>query len=139
LFVLLLQIAHGMGILKLGNVSMDGTKIKANASKRKAMGYGYANKLEEQLRGEVADLIKRAKSENGRVQQDIGIPAELQRREARLEKIAENKTEVKCVPPNGMHRNKPTLPMVTQVLCQWRAAVSSKPTMIMPLWIWIRC
>ena len=48
LFVLLLQIAHGMGILKLGNVSMDGTKIKANASKRKAMSYSYANKLEEQ-------------------------------------------------------------------------------------------
>jgi len=94
LFVLLLQIAHGMGILKLGNVSMDGTKIKANASKHKAMSYGYANKLEEQLRGEVADLIKRAESENGRGQQDIDIPAELQRREVRLEKIAEIKTEL---------------------------------------------
>lgn len=94
MFVLLLQIAHGMGILKLGNVSMDGTKIKANASKHKAMSYGYANKLEEQLRGEVADLIKRAESENGRAQQDIDIPAELQRREVRLEKIAEIKTEL---------------------------------------------
>ncbi len=94
LFVLLLQIAHGMGILKLGNVSMDGTKIKANASKHKAMSYGYANKLEEQLRGEVADLIKRAESANGRGQQDIDIPAEIQRREARLEKIAEIKTEL---------------------------------------------
>jgi len=94
LFVLLLQIAHGMKILKLGNISMDGTKIKANASKHKAMSWGYANKLEEQLRGEVDDLIKRAESENGRGQQEIDIPAELQRREARLEKITEIKIEI---------------------------------------------
>jgi transposase len=94
LFVLLLQIAHGMDILKLGNISMDGTKIKANASKHKAMSYGYAIKLEEQLRGEVADLIKRAESENGRGQQEIDIPAELQRREARLDKITEIKAEI---------------------------------------------
>ena len=94
LFVLLLQIAHGMEILKLGNISMDGTKIKANASKHKAMSYGYANKLEEQLRGEVADLIKRAEAENGRGQHEIDIPAELQRREARLQKITEIKAEL---------------------------------------------
>ena len=59
------------------------------------MSYGYVNKLEEQLRGEVADLIKRAESENGRGQQDIDIPAELQRREARLEKIAEHKPNMR--------------------------------------------
>lgn len=94
LFVSLLQIAHGMGILKLGAISMDGTKIKANASKHKAMSWAYACKLEEQLRNEIAALIKRAELENGRAEQEIDIPAELQRREARLEKIKEVKAEL---------------------------------------------
>ena len=53
LFVKLLLIAHGMGLLKLGDISMDGTKIKANASKHKAMSWEYACKLEVQLRSEV--------------------------------------------------------------------------------------
>jgi len=94
LFVKLLQIAHGMGILKLGDISMDGTKIKANASKHKAMSWEYACKLEAQLRTEVKELIKRAESENGQGKQEINIPAELQRREARLEKITEIKAEL---------------------------------------------
>ena len=53
LFVQVLLIAHGMGVLKLGDISLDGTKIKANASKHKAMSWDYACKLEAQLRGEV--------------------------------------------------------------------------------------
>ena len=94
LFVKLLLIAHGMGILKLGDISMDGIKIKANASKHKAMSWKYACKLEEQLRTEVEELIRRAESESGQGQQEINIPAELQRREARLEKITEVKAEL---------------------------------------------
>ena len=94
LFVKLLQIAQGMGILKLGDISMDGTKIKANASKHKAMSWDYACKLEEQLRGEVEELIRRAESGNGPGQQEIDIPAELQRRETRLDKIIEIKAEL---------------------------------------------
>ncbi len=94
LFVKLLQIAHSMGILKLGEISMDGTKIKAFAPKHKAMGWEYAGKLEAQLRGEVEGLINRAETESGRGQQEINIPAELQRREDRLAKIAEVKAEL---------------------------------------------
>lgn len=94
LFLRLLQVAHGMGILKLGAISMDGTKIKANASKHKAMSWAHACKLENQLRNEVEELIKRAESGNGRAEQEIDIPAELQRREARLEKIKEVKIEL---------------------------------------------
>jgi hypothetical protein len=102
LFVKLLQIAHGMAILKLGDISMDGTKpvlseaegIKANASKHKAMSWKYACQLEAQLRTEVEELIRRAESESGQGQQEINIPAELQRREARLEKITEVKAEL---------------------------------------------
>jgi transposase len=94
LFVKLLLIAHGMGILKLGDISMDGTKIKANASKHKAMSWEYACKLEAQLRTEVEELIRRAESESAQGQQEINIPAELQRREVRLAKIAEVKAEL---------------------------------------------
>ena len=57
LFVQLLVMARVMGVLKLGKVSLDGTKIKANASKHKAMSWGYANKLEEQLHQEVQELL----------------------------------------------------------------------------------
>jgi transposase len=94
LFIVILQIAYGMGILKLGAISIDGTKIKANASKRKAMSWAYACKLEEQLRKEVEALLKRAELENRRAEQEINIPAELQRREVRLVKIKEVKTEL---------------------------------------------
>jgi hypothetical protein len=73
---------------------MDGTKIKANASKHKAMSWEYACKLEVQLRSEVEELIRRAESESGQGQQEINIPAELQRREVRLAKIAEVKAEL---------------------------------------------
>ena len=96
LFVQVLQIAHGMGVLKLGDISLDGTKIKANASKHKAMSWDYACKLEAQLRGEVEELIKRADSASGQGQPEINIPAELQRREVRLAKIAEVKAELEC-------------------------------------------
>jgi len=102
LFVKLLLIAHGMGVLKLGDISMDGTKpvlseaegIKANASKHKAMSWEYACKLEAQLRSEVEELIRQAESESGQGQQEIDIPAELQRREVRLAKITEVKAEL---------------------------------------------
>jgi transposase len=60
LFVQMLVLAKVMGLFKLGNVSLDGTKIKANASKHKAMSWGYANQLEEQLRREVRELLKKS-------------------------------------------------------------------------------
>jgi len=54
------------GFLKLGDVSIDGTKIEANASKHKAMSWAYAEKLEETLRAEVQTLLQRAETEGGR-------------------------------------------------------------------------
>ena len=50
------MIARQAGVLKLGKVSLDGSKIKANASQHKALSYGYACKLEAQLKAEVAEL-----------------------------------------------------------------------------------
>lgn len=94
LFVQLLRIAHDLGILKLGDVSIDGTKIQANASKHKAMSWTYAEKLEETLRAEVQTLLQRAETEAGVGSKEIDLPAELKRREDRLQKIAEVKAEI---------------------------------------------
>jgi hypothetical protein len=51
LFIMILQIAHDYGIFNLGDISIDGTKIEEKTSKHSAMSWGYANKLEEQLKG----------------------------------------------------------------------------------------
>jgi transposase len=94
LFVQILRIAHGLGILKLGDVSIDGTKIQANASKHKAMSWAYAEKLDETLRAEVQTLLQRAETAGGPGSKEIDLPAELKRREDRLHKIAEVKAEI---------------------------------------------
>jgi len=94
LFVMLLQIAHNMKIFKLGDIYIDGTKIKANASKHKAMSWKYACKLEVQLKEEVETLLKRAETENSKPNKDLDIPAEIARREDRLDKISVVKEEI---------------------------------------------
>lgn len=93
-FVQLLVLAKVTGLFKLGNVSLDGTKIKANASKHKAMSWGYANKLEEQLRREVQALLRRAEQADGEDEPEMDIPDELARREDRLAAIVRAKEEI---------------------------------------------
>lgn len=94
LFVQILVVAKVMGVFKLGKVSLDGTKIKANASKHKAMSWGYANKLEEQLRREVQELLRRAALADAEDEPEIDIPDELVRREDRLAAIKKAKEEI---------------------------------------------
>ena len=94
LFVQLLMVARVMGVFKLGKVSLDGTKIKANASKHKAMSWGYANKLEEQLRREVQALLRRAERADAEDEPEVDIPDELARREDRLAAIKKAKEEI---------------------------------------------
>jgi transposase len=94
LFVQMLVVAKVMGVFKLGKVSLDGTKIKANASKHKAMSWGYANKLEEQLRREVQELLRRAELADAEDEPEIDIPDELARREDRLAAIKKAKEEI---------------------------------------------
>jgi transposase/predicted transcriptional regulator len=94
LFVQVLLMAHAMGVLKLGDVSLDGTKIDANASKHHAMSWAYAERLEQQLQVEVQTLLERAATAGGPGAVDIDLPAELKRREDRLAKIAEVKAEI---------------------------------------------
>jgi len=95
LFVRILQIAHAMGFKKVGIVSIDGTKVKANASKHKALSYKHAIKLEKQLKAEVAHLLKLAEQADAdELAPGTDIPEELKRRSDRLRIIAEAKAEI---------------------------------------------
>jgi transposase len=95
LFVQILLVAHQMGVLKLGSISMDGSKVKANASKHKALSYEHACKLEAQLKSEVAQLLKQAEAADlADIPDGLNIPAELERREKRLAAIHDAKAEI---------------------------------------------
>lgn len=95
LFVDILLIAETMGLLKLGTVSLDGTKIKANASKHKALSWSHANQLEAQLKAEVEELLRKAENaDHTALPEEMDVPAELARREQRLNTIAQAKEKI---------------------------------------------
>jgi transposase len=95
LFTQILMIAHSMGVLKLGKISLDGTKIKANASRNKALSWEHACKLEKQIKAEVEELLRQAEeSDKEDLPDGMSIPDELARRDKRLETIAKAKAEI---------------------------------------------
>lgn len=95
LFVQILMIAREMGVMKLGKVSLDGTKVKANASKHHALSWEYACRLEKQLNDEIKALLRKAeKTDKEDCPEGMSIPEELARREDRLEAIAIAKAEI---------------------------------------------
>ena len=89
LMVQVLLIARTMGVLKLGNIALDGSKIKANASRHSALSYGHIKKLEEQLQGEVRKLMELAEAaDNEKIPDGMNLPEEITRREDRLKAMA---------------------------------------------------
>ena len=95
LFAQILMIAHTMGVVKLGKVSLDGTKVKANASKHKALSWEHACNLETQIKAEVETLVRQAEEADKETLPDgMSIPEELARREKRLQTIAHAKAEI---------------------------------------------
>ena len=98
LFEQVLQIALEAGAMKVGRVALDGTKVKANASKHKAMSYDRMGEKQKQLKAEVKQLLAQAEAADaeedaryGRDRSGDELPAELERRETRLQKIREAK------------------------------------------------
>lgn len=98
LFEQVLKIALEAGAMKVGRVALDGTKVKANASKHKAMSYGRMEEAEKAIRGEVKKLLGEAEATDaeedrryGRERRGDELPEDLQRRQTRLEKIREAK------------------------------------------------
>ena len=89
LFVQVLMLAREMGVLKMGTLALDGTKIHANASRHSALSYEHAGKIEAQLQAEVAELMARAEAaDQAELPDGMSIPDELARRERRLAEIA---------------------------------------------------
>ncbi len=86
-FVQILMIAQSLGFVKVGQVNIDGTKIQANASKHRAMSYEHMERLEQQFKEEVECLMDKAKQVDMQEDKELDIPAEIQRREDRIEKI----------------------------------------------------
>ena len=96
LFIQVLALCQRAGLVKLGHVALDGTKVKANASKHKAMSYGRMKEREAQLAAEVAELLRQAQAADDEEDRRYGkdkrgdeLPEELAFREGRLEKIRE--------------------------------------------------
>src|SRR5215510_8147365 len=93
LFEQVLEMALEVGAVKVGRVALDGTKVKANASKHKAMSYGRMKEKQEQLREEVKQLLEQAEAADEEEDRRHGsqrgdeLPEELRRRETRLAKI----------------------------------------------------
>jgi transposase len=101
LFVQVVKLAREAGLVSLGRVGVDGTKIKANASKHKAMSYARMQEEEARLKREIAGLLKQAEAQDaadedryGSDDQNGGLPQELKRREDRLKVIEQAKARL---------------------------------------------
>lgn len=98
LFLQILSIAQEAGLVNLGRIAIDGSKVRANASKHKAMSYDRMKKEEETLKKQIAEMLAKAAEEDAREDGEYGVdrrgdelPDELQRRESRLRAIQEAK------------------------------------------------
>jgi transposase len=103
LFVQVLKMCERAGLVKLGHVAIDGSKMRAKASKHKAMSYERMGVKEQQLVAEVARLLKEAEETDAAEDKRYGkgvrgdeLPAELARRESRLRKIREAKASLEA-------------------------------------------
>lgn len=108
LFVQVFQICQRMGLVELGNVALDGTKVQASASKHKAMSYERMLKEEERLREEIEAMLDEAEATDreederfGRENRGDELPDELERRRDRLEKIQQAKADLEAEAKQG--------------------------------------
>lgn len=97
LFVQVLLLAREIGVLKMGTVALDGTKIHANASRHSALSYEHAGQIETQLKAEVADLLAQAEvADQADIPDGMSVPEELARRHVRLEKLAAARSTIEA-------------------------------------------
>jgi transposase len=96
-FVQVLQVARENQLSRFGAVSLDGTKIHANASRHSALSYGHAEKIEAQLKAEVQEMLARAEAtDRSSVPEGVDLPEEIKRREDRLAAIAAAKAKIEA-------------------------------------------
>jgi transposase len=107
LFVEVLKLARQMGMLKMGTVALDGTKVHANASRHSALSYGHIKKIEKQLKKEVQQLLRLAEQADGvNVPDGMSIPEELERRAVRLAALAEAKAKIEARAQERLEREQ---------------------------------
>ena len=113
LFAQVLELCQRAGLVKLGHVALDGTKVKANASKHKAMSYGKMKEKEAWLETEVEQLLKEAQEVDeeedrryGKERRGDELPPELAFRESRLKKIREAKAALEAEVKEGAEKAK---------------------------------
>lgn len=96
-FVQVLQVARENQLSRFGTVSLDGTKIHANASRHSALSYGHAEKIEAHLKAEVQELLALAEAaDRSSVPDGVNLPDEIKRREDRLAAIAVAKAKIEA-------------------------------------------
>jgi transposase len=96
-FVQVLQIARENQVSRFGTVSLDGSKIHANASRHSALSYGHAEKIETQLKAQVQELLALAEAaDQSEVPDGVKLPEEIKRREDRLAAIAAAKAKIEA-------------------------------------------
>lgn len=115
LFVQVLRLCQEAGLVSLGHVALDSTKVKANASKHKAMSYERMVKAEAELQKEIAELLQKAEAADEEEDRKYGsdrrgdeLPDELARREKRLVKIQEAKSALEAKAREAMELKRAT-------------------------------
>ncbi len=128
LFVQVLMLAREMGLFNLGKVSVDGSKIRANASKHRALSWGHLQKIEKQLQQEVQQLMALAESEDRKnIPDAMEVPKEIARRQERLAVLDEAKRKLE---ERAKERDRATQAEYESKLAQRQAKRDSgkKPT-----------
>ena len=128
-FVQVLQIARENQLSRFGTVSLDGTKIHANASRHSALSYGHAEKIEAQLKAEVQELLALAEAtDQSAVPDGVKLPDEIARREDRLAAIAAAKAKIEARAQERFEREQGDYEAKVATRAAKEAATGKKPT-----------
>jgi transposase len=128
LFVGVLLLAREMGMLQLGTVALDGTKVHANASRHSALSYEHASKIEAQLKAEVAQLLALAEAaDQADVPDGMSVPEELARREDRLARLAAAKAAIEARAKERFAREQAEHAAKLQARAEKEKATGKKP------------
>lgn len=106
-FLQVLELAKEMHLLTLGTISLDGTKIHANASRHSALSHGHIEKLEAQLKAEVQELLALAEqADRADIPDGVSLPEEIKRREDRLAVMADAQRKIAARAEERFQREK---------------------------------
>lgn len=128
LFVQVLQLAREIGVLKMGTVALDGTKIHANASRHSALSYEHAGKIETHLKAEVAGLLAKAEAaDRADIPDGMSVPEELALREKRLEVLAKARATIEARAKERFKREQSEYEVKTAAREEKAAATGKNP------------